>query len=246
MKTIPELQRKWWYRLLKVFSLFVAFVSLICVITITWNTYGPEFDPVGSHIVCQDGRNFPVDKIGMYSEFGVYNFDETFRTWCSTELFNDNGLMKLKKINDSISSEQNYTLIVKYTSRSWLEFIGYSVLWILGILLVFEILRRVFYYIILGSVFPPTSESTAQKPSPFRSLSVRKVILGIEAGLIFLVIGVALSWLFKYLVVALVVFLNISDVEIMKDIDNVFSIGAFVIAYLIATKRYRRRSLVGV
>ncbi len=245
MKTVSELNSKWWYRLLKVSWLFFALIGIISAITISWNNNGSEFDPISSKVVCNDGRHFPVDKIGMHSEFSVYSFDETFRTWCSTEMVNDNGVLKLKKIDGTISPEKNYAFIAEHTPHDWVGFIWYSLLSIFCIYFVFEVIRRIFYYVILGSIFPALdSESpAAQQANSFRSIPGGKGILIIEAVLIFIVVGGALSWLLKFVLLGLVVSLNISSIEAIKDIDDLFSIASFVIGYLVARKRYRRRSL---
>ncbi|MES2225294.1 MAG: hypothetical protein V4480_00605 [Patescibacteria group bacterium] len=154
MKTLTELNSKWWYRLLKVLYIILALIILGVSIALIVVSNAPEFDNKASYVQCDDGRTFPVDKIGMYSDFVDSYNDRNFRTWCATTLVEENGVQKLKPINGFVPDEKNFTFVAKETARNWMGTIGYSVIALVVVLLLSELLRRMFYYITLGSIRP--------------------------------------------------------------------------------------------
>ena len=155
MKTTSELNRKWWYRLLKVlYTLFAIFVVIIAILLI-FDTTQASFDDKASYVKCDDGRQFPVDKIGMYSDYVGLDNDKSFRFWCATTITDGVDGKKKYVYNDGVApSTKNYTFIAKDKPRDWPATIGYSLLSVLAVVAITEIIRRIFYYIILGSINP--------------------------------------------------------------------------------------------
>jgi len=160
MKTLTELNAKWWYRLLKVLYLLFAALMLLVIITVTVDEFSPSFDDEASYVQCNDGRQFPVDKVGMYSDYITFENDEFFRFWCATTFFDKPDGTKGYSINEGASiNAKNYTFVAKETSRDWVATIGYSFLAIVIVALITEILRRILYYIILGTIRPKKGEN---------------------------------------------------------------------------------------
>ena len=50
--------------------------------------------------------------------------------------------------------DKNYELVAYHGSRDWTTTIGLIILSIIGILLLFELVRRGFYYVFLGKINP--------------------------------------------------------------------------------------------
>jgi len=57
-----------------------------------------------------------------------------------------------KKIDKVLG--KNYSMVEKYTSRNWTQTINYSLLALLGVTIIFELIRRIFYYVVLGKLRP--------------------------------------------------------------------------------------------
>ena len=159
MKTTSELNQKWWYRLLKVVYLSAVLFASIITIWLVFDDFSPKFDNKTSYVQCNNEIKYFVDKIGMYSDYvGSYN-DEIFRTWCSTTLVTENGERKLKLISGPVPKEKNYTFIAEYTPRDWTGTIVMSLISVIVICIIFEIGRRIFYYVVLGSIRPKNKQA---------------------------------------------------------------------------------------
>lgn len=184
MKTINELNSKWWYRLVKV--VFIGF-ALLCMV-------------VSVFIIQDDNRprqvqDYKVDCIADYTnhktfiaekDAGIYIF--RYGTDTVYQSLSDDAKQKIRSNCDISEAEaqnatdkavayineqtklgtdketiQNYLndnlrayLIseTQVTKGSYLSIVAYSILSIILILVVAEIIRRIFYYIVLGSIKP--------------------------------------------------------------------------------------------
>lgn len=159
MKTIKWLNEHWWYRLVKVS--YIGFVILCSVIAVVgmWGTHEPTFDKDNSYVLCDDERKFFLNKYGMYSDYVSISDDRNFRTWCATEMVEVDGVNKFKLISGPVPETKNYELVAKYIAPNWFRTIKYSLLSLIGVLIVAELGRRAFYYVVLGSVRPKNNES---------------------------------------------------------------------------------------
>lgn len=158
MKSIADLNSKWWYRLVKVAFLGFEIVVLLAAVGSMTSDYGPHFDDTKSYVYCNNGSKFTgflPKEVGVfvYSDYISTNDDQTFRELCNSVVTqNADGSLKVKR--GTATAEKNYTFTAKYTSRDWVSTLLYSLGAIISVLLGFEIVRRVFYYILLGSVRP--------------------------------------------------------------------------------------------
>ena len=51
-------------------------------------------------------------------------------------------------------TEKNYELVAVYDERNWLAIIGFSFISIILVIFVFELIKRIFYYVALGTIKP--------------------------------------------------------------------------------------------
>jgi hypothetical protein len=167
MKTISEINARWWYRLIKVIYIVIFICCLILPIFIIVTSYEPHFDNNKSYIECADGKNFFLrqndillqsDNISLYDQAAqhlcfdgviTYQPNEATTGWAS--LFGPT-----PHVVSTTKNSGKYKLVSKYTKRNWLATIGFSLLSIIVTVIVFELIKRIFYYIILGRILPKT------------------------------------------------------------------------------------------
>lgn len=150
-KTISYLNGKAWYRLLKViFGLFILIAILIFNGLLIDNGV-KKIDNQKTKIYCSygDKKIFTPDIIGInlsyydYLAYSVGGYDDynwkTINKNCGGDVFR------------RLEPPYNFEIKLIY---SYVEFVKYFIIGNLLILFGFEILRRSFYYIVLGSIRP--------------------------------------------------------------------------------------------
>ncbi len=172
-KTIEYLNQKPWYRLLKVVYIFTCIGLVVMSVFLITEEERPYdfFDNNNSYILCEDGRKLGLDENNIYlSDSFVLSFqDESIKKMCANnaidpdskksldEIFSPR-MERLKKIvdgSDYVPAEKNYKIVPVYEMRgSWVLVFGYYLLAIVIITLALEIFKRIFYYIVLGKIFP--------------------------------------------------------------------------------------------
>jgi hypothetical protein len=189
MKTVAELNKKWWYRLLKV--IFVGFLVICALISIAsiWEDSRPHevsdyrVDCVASYtnhatFYAHDAGVYPDLSITgtIYSTLSDYE-KQIIKDKCdiSQEEVSYSQQQALayiqqqdalgatqKEIQDGVDTNYRPYTITKAmkVEGSFGKVIGSSVLAIGIILIVGEIVRRIFYYIVLGSVRPKKTVHT--------------------------------------------------------------------------------------
>lgn len=144
MKTTNELNEKWWYRLLKVF-----FIGGVLTAITTWSGVGiyisgPEYNSTSPFIECDNGEKI----VGSYRKPITTNIsaeeDQTYKNFCADLLLEG---------ADQIS--KNYSYNDGSVSRNWILTIVRPILFTIIIIAVAEFVRRLFYYVLLGSFRPP-------------------------------------------------------------------------------------------
>ena len=146
MERISDLNKKWWYRLIKVVFV-VFFIGIIMAgVMIVAGEYSPSFDNKASYALCKDGNKVGLDENSIYlnSSFISNTNDKTIKKRCGTTF-------TLEEIKKRVPS---YELVSVYKSRNWLAVVGFSLLLVFITIIVAEIIRRIFYYIILGKIKP--------------------------------------------------------------------------------------------
>ena len=161
MKTITELNDKAWYRLLKViFILIIIFAASIAIYI--------NYDAVGNY-----QTDFTVNcNYGHKSTFLAYKDKQIYipsyydYTYSLAKLPDDTkvelqvacGISQeelFAKMNDTNDSKKLFELSeTKIITDTYLSATVWSIISLLIIFVIAEILRRVFYYIVLGSLRP--------------------------------------------------------------------------------------------
>jgi len=173
--TIAYLNIKIWYRLLKVVYVFIFIsVSIYTVSTIV-DDYSPYkiVDWDKSLILCDNGDTYTFNELshknlgftleentdqlgvkrlcgGITNEFLDKKYGPNSNSQISPEDF-----LKSKGFYDTPKDINYKTKTIYKTIGGWHLVFGYSIFWILMICTVLEIIKRAFYYIVLGKINPP-------------------------------------------------------------------------------------------
>jgi hypothetical protein len=118
-KTIKELNKKAWYRLLKV----IFIIAFLVAGALIWEGYKP-YDTTTKYVVCHSGQKYFSNP---------FNSNDYYTSKC-------NGEWGIKDITT--------------THNSW----GGLFENLVALIIFFEIIRRIFYYIVLGTILPKNKE----------------------------------------------------------------------------------------
>ena len=146
-KTINYLNTKWYYRFVKVAFILLSLLAVVIVLSVTFESSKPyqTFDNDKSYITCSNNVKYylPSTGVSLYSSY-LYSWDiDKLNTLCGSNtplnLFNN----------------QRFKLVSVYKDvGSWPEAIFSCLIAFLITFLTIEVIRRIFYYIVLGKVFP--------------------------------------------------------------------------------------------
>ena len=182
MKTIQELNTKIWYRFIKVIFILLYVLCFVSVIGIAYTVTEPEFDKENSYIKCSNGRILSQDEYPFDSDYLIYSDDSEVKRVCTMDSPQhaeylqeiretaqwgvDNGkteqevmaaILKYKqqKFEEAggYDMPKNYEFYPKYDPRNQTLFVGYTLGSGLIVLMFFELMRRIFYYIVLGTIW---------------------------------------------------------------------------------------------
>ena len=168
--TIAYLNTKIWYRFLKIIYIFVFISALIYALNETIEEYSPVevIDSDKSLIICDSGDIYTFNELWSNNISVKENVAEIKRL-CS-DIINETSKTKWgPQNNESIGVENfleekgyydtpeqiNYKIrTIHKTIDGWHLVFGYSIFWVLIICAVSEIIKRAFYYIVLGKINP--------------------------------------------------------------------------------------------
>jgi len=159
MKTLKELNLKWWYRLLKVVYTvsFLIFISI--VFWVSWDKTTPKkiVDNDKTLLVCDSGKTYTSKQLKFdfaNSSLGTFLKNQEFNQLCGYKnIDNQNKFSDWESFNAQY--EKHYKIDFKYKKVGnrtiTVIYFGISLLlFVIG----FEIFRRLFYYVVLGSLRP--------------------------------------------------------------------------------------------
>lgn len=171
MKTIEWLNKYWWYRLVKVIFIFLLIST--CIISVWFNLSRTGEYQTDYLVVCNYGNRetFLANKDkGIYYIPTYYDYsdglaqlpDETkekIQKACGLSR-DDASSILVKNLSDYMKGGPTEPLKLfdltktKVNVVSFLSALSWAILSTLVIILVAEIIRRAFYYIVLGSIKP--------------------------------------------------------------------------------------------
>jgi len=150
MKTISELNGKTWYRLLKV--LYILFILLVFtgLVVFIYDENSSRFNINKSYISCDNGKNLSLVESNIILDkngFVDYKNEEKLSALCD-------GLKADVLISEDLWGDSLSWKIIRYYDNKIWNTIGFSIIILLVIVVINEIIRRVFYYIVLGTLKP--------------------------------------------------------------------------------------------
>ncbi len=165
-KTISHLNTKIWYRFLKVvYSFAIVIISLIAIILI-YQEKSQEIKLVDNNktiILCNYGnkKQFTASQAGIYlttfeTESNFLSNDDriALEEFCQVSQAEENFVSDaITNHTDNVKKLFTITPIIK-NEGGIISVLGYSILTLITILIIFEVIKRVFYYIFLGSIRP--------------------------------------------------------------------------------------------
>lgn len=156
-KDLVYLNTKWWYRLIKIIFIFINLILMISIISIIFHSNSPKFN------IMDEKTQLVHNAI----EFAKQNPDTEYATELRKRI-EDGAYDRELNILNQRKNYNNYEVNSKYEyeGRNWRAIIGFSLITIISVLIFFELIRRVFYYIILGSFLP-------DKPKKYLFLSIK-------------------------------------------------------------------------
>ena len=153
--TPKDLNKKPWYRLLKVLFFFALFIALLFALTVAWVDGIPEktINHTQSVVLCDDGTRHTLQELNI-------SLSTTFPIIFSDSSEDGRARSRCEGFSLDVSAfntfPKNYTVEFAYDNvgiGEWARFIAAILLLITGILLTAEIIKRAFYYVVLGKMF---------------------------------------------------------------------------------------------
>src|SRR3989344_3044610 len=141
------LEKKAWYRLIKVVYFIIYSMAILLVVLIA-SGYKPYtyIDNDKSLIICNNNKIYSAGKNNIYINLDGTLFDYSdFQTkkLCSQD-------------PDFIPDKKNYTLRLEHTTRgSWTSVIEVFLIETGVVIIIFELIKRIFLYITIGKSFLP-------------------------------------------------------------------------------------------
>ena len=155
--TIAYLNTKIWYRFLKIIYIFVFISALIYALNEAIEEYSPleVIDSDKSLIICDSGDIYTFNEVRNVSD------DREMRWLCLDPAEKIRIEQSFSGVYQRFLREKGCFIPVNYkiktthkTIGGWHLVFGYSIFWALIICAVSEIIKRAFYYIVLGKINP--------------------------------------------------------------------------------------------
>ncbi|MFA6404606.1 MAG: hypothetical protein WCW03_01235 [Candidatus Paceibacterota bacterium] len=157
---IKNLESKIWFRLLKVIFIFVYLAIFLFLLVFAYSSKPYAIiDEYNSVIVCDNGTRYKAGDNGI-------NAEEAWAEQLGATRVDLNGLTPTKiqathlclgysegKIGFIPDIPPYKVEIVRKTVGDWSSFIGYTALVLFVTIIVFELVKRSFFYIVLGKRF---------------------------------------------------------------------------------------------
>ena len=165
MKAVSEMSSRWWYRLLKVVFYLLLVTSIVFSLFYLQNEYIPYevTDREVSTFSCLSGNFSTYTFTSVNLRGDRLTAEEVLRLCEVTDapeppIFDQSNthvenVAEIRKWQGEILSLVDYSMETKVIG-SWYETVFFLLIIILFWIIVFESVRRLFYYIVLGSIRP--------------------------------------------------------------------------------------------
>lgn len=152
-KTLDTLNNKAWYRLIKVLFIFLYIIILALVIKLNVDDEKPRqvLDSYNTTISCRGGTTYKAGESGIvFSSESDLSWKNRLKEFCmSSKLLPNEYIKPLDYVN------QNYDINFAHKEvGSWGGALLNAFFAAFVFVFIFEIIRRAFYYVILGKIFP--------------------------------------------------------------------------------------------
>jgi hypothetical protein len=180
---LKHLNKQQWFRVLKTFYIGLFAVSILFTAADSFSIFKPTLDPKNSYLTCSNGQKVPLGEhnFQITNKALSSSDDMAARRLCMSDaqigsLARENGFFLASDIDSDevlgqkIRTEQNfiyqnmfmnitpketnYELTEVYVKRSIFVILAWLFLPIMIITTIFEIVRRIFYYIVLDTFIP--------------------------------------------------------------------------------------------
>lgn len=177
------LNKQQWYVVLKYFYVGLFAISIAITAADSFSIFKPKLDPKNSYISCADGQQIPLGEHNFQLNNGTLSAadDRAARRMCMTDaqigaLAREHQFFLASEVTDDtalgqkIRTEQNFmyqnmymTLTPKevnyelnevFVKKGILFILAWLILPVMLITIIFEIIRRIFYYVVLDTFIP--------------------------------------------------------------------------------------------
>lgn len=166
MKTVSELNSKWWYRLVKVAYVAVFAIFALGAVSAITDEFWPTSIVIDHEVVCLEGnrstfqasRDERIDLSSYSSDIGLSTLSNpqrySLRVACGLEAKAETPREAIIAMRGNDTIPAITITEISLTDGGFVEAIVYSLAALLGVAVVFELFRRLFYYVVLGSLRP--------------------------------------------------------------------------------------------
>ena len=170
MKTIADLNNKWWYRLIKVIFIVVFIAVEIGAADSVYQNFKP-YEEADYLVSCNYGNKAEFIAYKDREIFiSIYDFDangnlepdylrEKIKNACGISKVEMNKIIdgvvkKIKAGEDAPTIKLFEIKVTTYTKNSWVGLAAFLLMSAIAAAGIFEFIRQVFYYVVLGSFRP--------------------------------------------------------------------------------------------
>lgn len=183
MKSLEQFSNKWWYQFLKVAYVFFFVTIALTWIGGIITHFRPVFNVKESKIICSNNKTLSLveNSIDIIDDHVPLEGDQRVRDLCipddelgalikqtyprEYESYIDETVLG-KEMRERYAGsysytfpavqipKQDYKVVAVYAPRNWKQTILQSVYVLIGLAVVYELLKRVFYYLMFATFFP--------------------------------------------------------------------------------------------
>ncbi len=149
-------QDTWWFRLLKTIWI-IGFVLALVLVVVFASFYAKDSTSINkerSYFICDNGTRIDFDEINSSNIYSSYLSDTEKRTIKKMCIQNDQTLSLTPPTDAGIDRLiPNFKMhLVEQPASNIGAMLGYTAIAILSVIFIFELVKRIFYYIVFGKL----------------------------------------------------------------------------------------------